>query len=281
VNEAGGRRPVELPAVTAHTGAQRGLRGRGLLTLILVLTLVWSLLQVDWSDGLLRSNGLSALGNLLSGIVQPDLSARMVQRVLRATWITVVYAVAGMTVALILGFTLGILSSGVLAGGRAAHLGLVTGGRGLLAAMRAIHELVWAWLFVVAIGLSPFAAIFAIAVPYAGILGRIYADLLNDVPQAPLRALRANGASEVKTLLYGRLPMAMPDMVAYSYYRFECALRASAIMGFVGLGGLGFEIQIALADLNYQAAGTSLLALIVLIAAVEAWSSVVRRELVR
>jgi phosphonate transport system permease protein len=149
----------------------------------------------------------------------------------------------------------------------------------VLAWLRSIHELVWAWLFVAAIGLSPFAAIFALALPYAGILGRIYADLLNDVSPGPLRALRAAGAGETKVLFYGRLPMALPDMVAYSFYRFECALRSAAIMGFIGLGGLGFQVQIALADLKYSTVSTYVLAMILLIVIVETWSSIVRREM--
>ena len=91
---------------------------------------------------------------------------------------------------------------------------VVVGTRGFLAFIRSIHELVWAWLFVVAIGLSPAAAILALAIPYGGILGRIYSEIINDVPAEPLRALRAAGASEWKVLLYGRLVMALPDMLS-------------------------------------------------------------------
>lgn len=276
------RPPVEVSAAARREPlATPRPGGRGVLTLLLLLTLAWALLQVDWRDGLLRTGGLAVLTDLAGGVARPDLSPETLRRALDASWVTVVYAVAGMTLALGLGIPLGILASGVLATStRSRWLGM-TAGRGLLAAMRAVHELVWAWLFVVALGLSPFAAVFAIGIPYAGILGRIYADLLNDVPPGPLRALRTTGAGEPQTLLYGRMPAALPDFVAYGFYRFECALRASAIMGFVGLGGLGFEIQTALADLDYQQVGTYLAALILLIGAVEAWSSIVRRELVR
>lgn len=277
------RRPVELPAVVGQHGPHRFAlpSGRGLLTLILLATLAWSLLQIEWREGFFRTNGLEVLLNFAASVVRPDLSSSTLTRAFNASWITVVYAVTGLTVALAIGFPLGVLASGVLASTAAGRNTSITVGRAVLGWMRAVHELVWAWLLVVAIGLSPFAAIFAIGIPYAGILGRIFADLLNDVPPHPLRALRATGAGELKTLLYGRLPMAFPDMASYTFYRFECALRASAIMGFVGLGGLGFQIQIALADLRYSIAVTFLGALILLIAAVEAWSSLVRRELVR
>ena len=139
---------------------------------------------------------------------------------------------------------------------------VVTGLRLLLGFMRAIHELVWAWLFVAALGLSPMAAVLALAIPYGGILGRIYADILNDVPDEPLEALRTSGASELKVLVYGRLPMALPDMLGYGFYRLECAIRAVAIMGFVGVGGLGLQVQLSLDDLLYREVWTLLYAII-------------------
>ena len=117
---------------------------------------------------------------------------------------------------------------------------MVLGARFFLAAIRSVHELVWAWLFVAAVGLSPMAAILALAIPYGGILGRIYSEILDDVPSEPIRALRVSGASEWKVFLYGRLSMAMPDILSYTFYRLECAIRAAAIMSFVGIAGLGY-----------------------------------------
>lgn len=273
--------PAALEAIARRRAEVAAGGSRRLLTLILVLVVLWSLAQVDWSEGLFRTGGLAVFQDLLAGLLTPNLSAEIVGRAIEAAWVTVVFAVGGLTLALLGGLPLGILASGVLVRDSRRRAASIAFGRGLLAALRSVHELVWAWLLVAAIGLTPFAAIFALAIPYAGILGRIYADLLVDQPEAPLRALRSNGASGGAVLLYGHLPMALPDMVSYTFYRFECALRASAIMGFVGLGGLGFEIQLALDDLAYSNVSTYLIALIVLIAAVEAWSGLVRRELVR
>jgi phosphonate transport system permease protein len=239
---------------------------------------LWSLLQVDGGAGLLRTNGLRVLGSAVGGLLRPDLSAEVLAAVARAAWITLAYAVSGLTLALAIGLPLGVLASGVLLVGP-ARVAAVTVGRGVLAALRSLHELVWAWLFVAALGLSPFAAVFALALPYAGILGRIFADLLNDVPDAPLGALRTAGADEARVLLYGRLPMAAPDMLAYTFYRFECAVRSSAIMGFVGLGGLGLQIQLALSDLRFGVVSSYLLALLLLILLIELWSGAVRRSL--
>lgn len=275
------RRPVALPGVAAADGARRRprLEGRGLLAVLLAAAFLWSLLQVGSGAAALRTGGLDAAARMAGDLLRPDLGSATLARTARAAWTTLVYAVAGMTLALAAGAPLGLVASGTLAGGAASRRLAMTVGRGVLAALRSVHELVWAWLLVVALGLSPLAAVLAIAIPYAGVLGRIYADLLNDVPDAPLRALAAAGGGRVATLFYGRLPMALPDMTAYTFYRFECALRASAVMGFVGLGGLGFEIQMALQDLGYREVATHLLVMVALIAGVEAWSGALRREL--
>jgi len=145
--------------------------------------------------------------------------------------------------------------------------------------MRSIHELVWAWLFVAAFGLNPLSAILALAIPYGGTLGRIFADMLLDVPTGPIESLKVSGANRLQRLFYVYLPYALPNMVSYSMYRFECAIRASTIMSFVGLGGLGYQIQLSLNDLEYQEAFTYLYGLILLIFIIEIWSSQLRNSM--
>ncbi len=269
-----GRPPLERAAAL-----RRWLQGRGGLTALLLLAFLWALLQVDWRDGVLHAGGAALLAEIVADLVRPDLSPEILARAVEASWLTLVYATAGMSAALLLGVPLGVLASGTLIERPRWRRASMLAVRTLLALMRSVHELVWAWLFVAAIGLSPYAAILALAIPYAGVLGRIYAELLQDVPERPVQALSASGAGPTKALLYGRLPMALPDLTSYGFYRFECALRSSAIMGFVGLGGLGMQIQLSLDDLRFREVGTYLLALIVLIVAIEVWSSRVRRRL--
>ncbi|MEE9278493.1 MAG: ABC transporter permease subunit [Dehalococcoidia bacterium] len=256
------------------------LSGRQALTLILVGAFVWSALQVNWSGDLVHSGGGAVLLELLEGLARPDLSGGILSGAAEAAWTTVVFAVAGLSVALVVAIPLSLAASGVLVANPRLRRWTTAPARTFLSLLRSVHELVWAWLFVAAIGLSPFAAIFALAIPYAGILGRIYADRLTDVPDPPLRALRSSGAGETRVLLYGRLPMAAADLASYTFYRFECGLRSAAIMGFVGIGGLGLQIQLALDDLAYSQASTYLLFLIALIALVEVWSSQLRKRLV-
>lgn len=256
------------------------LNSRGALTVLLGAAFLWSLLQVEWGGDLVHPGGGAVFLELAQGLLSPDVSRSTLTTGLEAAWITLAYAVAGLTVALILGVPLGVLASGVLIRHPGMRRMTMVVSRGFLAFTRAIHELVWAWLFVAAIGLSPFAAVFALAIPYGGILGRIYADLLNDVPAGPVRALRSAGAGEGKVLLYGRLPMVLADIASYTFYRFECALRSSAILGFVGLGGLGLQIQLALDDLAYEQVSTYFIFLAALILVVEFWSSELRKRLV-
>jgi phosphonate transport system permease protein len=257
---------------------QTWLEGRRLLTVLLLGAFLWSLLSVGWGGGVVHSGGLAALGEIGGALFRLDLSSDVLGTAVRESWRTAAYAVAGLTLALALGLPLGIAASGVLA--RSAWLRWldVGGVRLLLAFFRSIHELVWAWLFVAAMGLSPMAAVLALGIPYAGILGRIYAELLQDVPEAPLRALRSAGASEWRVLLYGRLPMALPDMLSYTFYRLECGIRSAAIMSFIGLGGLGFQVRIALDDLAYTRMWTFMLFLVGLVVLVDIWSSAVRRR---
>ncbi|MDF2533155.1 MAG: phosphonate transporter permease protein, partial [Clostridia bacterium] len=125
-----------------------------------------------------------------------------------------------------------------------------------------------------------FAAIFALAIAYGGALGRVFADILNDVPQEPLNALKSSGASKLHILLYAYLPMTASNMLSYTMYRFECAIRSSAIMSFVGLGGLGYQIQLSLSELRYHEVWTFMFFLIVLVSAVDLWSNMLRKRLV-
>ncbi|MFG6116053.1 PhnE/PtxC family ABC transporter permease [Halobacillus sp. MO56] len=218
---------------------------------------------------------------MIQGMLHPDFSLETLRLAFRSAWITLAYAVAGMTLAVLFGFVFGVLSSGILMPVRgASHYVVKNFFRGLLGFSRAIHELIWALLFVAATGISPFAAIFAIAIPYSGILGRVFSDIFTNVPEKPLHALRAIGATRLQQLLYGYLPFAAPDLVSYAFYRFECAIRSSAIMSFIGLGGLGFQIQLSMQDLNYDEVWTFLYFLIGMVMIVDLWSQMLRKRLV-
>lgn len=252
---------------------------RVLLGVALLGIVIWSVVTtVDFGD-LFHTGGLEALQEITSAALTPDLSADTLETTTVAAFRTFMYAVAGMSIALILGIPLGIVASGVLIQNRILKYTVVGFVRGFLGILRAVHEIVWAVLFVFALGLSPVAGVLAIGIPYGGILGRIIAERITDAPGRPLDALRSSGASPAQLLLYGQLPVAIPDLVSYLFYRLECAVRAAAVLSFVGLGGLGFRITIALDDLKYDEAWTHIYGLVVLITLIDVWSAQVRRRL--
>lgn len=267
-------------AASARAGRLHGRVGpRSLLTLLLVAAFGASLVAAAREGTALHPGGARAAREIAGALFHPDLSPGTLRLALGASWQTVAYATAGTSLALAVAIPAGVLASGVLVRGALARVAVTAAFRGLLGFLRAIHELVWAWLFVAAMGLTPLAAVLALALPYAGILGRILAERLADVPEAPLCALRAAGGSELQVLLYGRLPQALPDFVAYTLYRFECGIRSAAIMSFVGLQGLGYQIQLALDDLRYGELWTFVFFLVALVLAVDRWSSIARRAL--
>jgi len=250
------------------------------LTLILVVIFLWSVLSVRSPSSLVHTGGLGALGEIVSAFFRPDLSPGLLSKVAADAWRTIAFAVTGMTVALVIGVPAGVLASGVVQRRSAGRTGVTTITRGVLAVLRAVHEIVWAILFVAAFGLSPIAGVLAIGIPYGGILGRVLAERLQDVPDAPLHALRTTGAGEAKVLLFGRAPIVLADVVSYVFYRFECAVRAAAVLSFVGLGGLGFRISIALDDLAFEQVWTAVFALVLIIIGIDLWSAGVRKRLV-
>lgn len=259
------------------------LSRRGVLSLVLVAAVLASLVAVvavDPADRLLNRGGFGLLAEIVTSVVRPDLSPAFLARVGRATMLSVAYAVAGTTVAVVIGLPGALLASGVLARGRRLRLASVTAARGLLAVPRAVHELVWALLFVEAFGLSPWAGILAIGVPYGAIIARVLAERLQDVPPEPLEALRTTGASQWQLLVFGRVPQVGPDVAAYLFYRFECAVRAAAILSFVGLGGIGLEVDVALADLRFERVWTLLFALVLVIVAIDVVSARLRARVV-
>lgn len=253
---------------------------RGLLTLLLVAATAAAADAIDLSRGLLNPGAASVVAEIGRAVVAPDLSPSFLATVGSAALLTIAYAVAAMTVSLAIGLPAAVLASGVLVRWRTPRLASVALVRTALAGLRAIDELVWALLLVTVFGLSPLAGVLGIGIPYGATIARVLAERLQDVPEAPLRALRAAGASETQVLLYGRLPSALSDIVSYLLYRFECAVRAAAILSFAGLGGLGLQLTIALDDLRFERVTTLLAVLTLLVVAVDLLGARLRDRIV-
>lgn len=253
---------------------------RTLLSLVLVVAVSVAFASVSLRDGVPHTGGLAALTAVLAGVTQLELSpAFLAGTLLPAAALTVAYAVAAMSVALLIGIPGAVVASGVLLRRRAPRLLVVASTRGIVAGLRSLDELIWAFLFVFVFGLSPWAGVLGIGLPYGATVARVLAERLQDVPEAPLAALRSTGASEAQILLYGRLPHALSDAASYLLYRFECAVRSSAVLSFVGLGGLGLQLTIALDDLAFGRAWTVLLALVGLVVLIDRFGAALRRRI--
>lgn len=249
--------------------------GRSLLSLILVVAFGLSVLAVV-GDPVAGSGGVDAAREVLASLPRTDLSPPFLRTVAEATLLTAAYAVAAMTVALAVGIPGALAVSGVLVRRRTVRVASVSVFRSLFATVRAIHELVWALLLLIVLGPNPIAGVIAIGLPYGATVARVLGERLTDVSAAPLAALASAGSSPWQTLFYGRLPLAGSDLAGYLFYRFECAVRAAAVLSFIGLGGIGFQIQIALADLRFERVWPLIGALLVLVVGVDRLSRYVR-----
>jgi phosphonate transport system permease protein len=250
---------------------------RSLLTALLVTAFAASALTVA-GDDLLRSGGGHATRAVLASLLRPDLSPSFLLTVADATALTAAYAVAGTSVALLIGLPGALFLSGVVHRRRWTRAVSVLSGRATFATLRAVHELVWALLLVSVLGLTPLTGILAIGIPYGATIARVLGDQLVDVPDEPTAALTAAGASPWQVLVYGRLPLAGTALSGYLFYRLECAVRAAAVLSFVGLGGIGYRVEVALADLRFEQVWPLLAALLLLVLTVDRVSRAVRER---
>jgi phosphonate transport system permease protein len=142
-----------------------------------------------------------------------------------------------------------------------------------------VPEVVWALLAVPFAGLGPAPAVLAIGIAYGGMLAKVYSEQLESVDPRPVTALESVGAGRFQAFLFGILPQASGEMTSYTAYRFECAVRASALMGFVGAGGLGQQIESAHTDGNYAEMMSGVLVLMAFVFLIEALSDGIKRRL--
>ena len=198
----------------------------------------------------------------------------------RAAWLTVRYAVVAMSLALVIGIIGGVVGSRAWwtrASGPLRFLRLSV--RLLATALRSVHELIWAILFLAAVGTSPIAAILAMALPYGGTLAKIFSELLDEADDGAAEVMRTSGGGGFVAFL-GTVVTALPDLLTYAMYRLECAVRSSAVLGFVGIPTLGYEIKVAFEDGHYRQIWTYLFVLFGIVLLFEWWGGRVRKVMV-
>jgi phosphonate transport system permease protein len=195
------------------------------------------------------------LGRMFRGAITPEPSVLWDFRV--ALLNTLVFAICGITLGIAAGAPLSLLF----------HYQPVRIGCALV---RAVHEIFWAFLFLPIVGLNPVCGVLAIAVPYAGVFAKVFAEIIQEADARPARALPAQ-ADRLTRFAYGVLPVVYKSLRNYSSYRFECALRSSAVLGFIGLPTLGFHLETAFREGLYGEAAALLYAFYFLIFSLRWW----------
>ncbi len=228
---------------------------------------------------LVEPRSLRNIGEFVAGLFPPALSAEFLAVLLPAVVRTVQIAIMGMVVAVVIGVPLALAGTRHLATTRVGRLryGAV---RMLMGALRAVPELVWALVVIrMGAGLGPFAGVLAIGIVYGGMLGKVYSEIFEAVPEPPVEALRAAGASGLAVAAYGLVPLAFQGLASYTLYRFECAIRAAAVLGLVGAGGLGMQLKLSFKMFAHDEVATILAATVLLVTAADRLSALVRRRL--
>jgi phosphonate transport system permease protein len=258
---------------------------------ILAAIVAGSVLASGWyadvePTALADAAGARSFLEMLSGFAHPDLSPEFLRRIGALAVESLLIGALGTAAALLLAIPLAVLASrppslqdapvpGVWR--NRLRLGTRLAARGLLALFRSVPEIVWAFLFVRIFGLGPGAGVFALGLTFSGIIGKLFAELIEAADPIPARRLRAAGASSFSVFFYGVLPLVRSQWIAYALFRLECAIRSASILGVVGAGGLGFELSLSIRYFQYDKLATALLAVLAYVVVLEIVSYFLRR----
>ena len=236
----------------------------------------WTLFAVD---------NLRATQKFLADFFPPKFDAEFMGMVARETWRTVAIATAGIVLALLIAIPLTLIATSALSVsalvGRMHALPFAVRQviRGVLIILRSVPELVWALVFVRVVGLGPTAGVLAIALTYGGMLGKVYAEILESGETQVTDSLLRNGAGRLQAFFYGLLPQSAAELTSYTVYRWECAIRSSAVLGFVGAGGLGQQMDASMKMFNGSEVSTMLLVFVLLVWLADTASAWLRKAL--
>jgi phosphonate transport system permease protein len=229
----------------------------------------------------------------MARLFPPDTSAPILEQVVQGSLETFAISFMGTLLSVAIAFTLVFFSARNLAYAgllyemeprRLAAKGvgflLYLGARAVLNLLRTVPEMLWALVFVFVVGLGPFAGVLALGFHTGGVLGKLFGEVLEDVDTQPVELLQSSGATRMQILLYGILPQVLPQFVSYTLYRWEVNIRAAAVLGFVGAGGLGQRIHIAISLFLENQLLTYLIAIYFLVTAVDYLSAYLRRRFI-
>ncbi len=252
----------------------------------LALLLLWPGFRLtEFDPGVLFDpRNRESMGRFLGTFFPLELSGEFLGLIAKSTVETLAIATAGMSIALVIALPLSLivtrsLSISLIGPGPGLWWGRVVRGVARLVLMffRSVPEIVWALLFVRAVGLGPAAGVLAIGITYGGMLGKVYSEIFESDDTQSTVVLLESGSGRVAAFFYGMFPVALPELVSYTVYRWECAVRASVIMGFVGAGGLGMQMELSMRMLNGGEVSTMLLTFLLLVVLADGISAVLRK----
>jgi phosphonate transport system permease protein len=244
--------------------------------IVLVILSFWSL-DLQWAK-FFSSEAMARMGHFVAELLAPATQPRFLAKLWPATLETLAMSVVGTLLAAIFGLLLALPASKVSAQDPARWR---APSRLLLNALRSVPELMWAALLLIAAGLGPFAGTLALAIHTTGVLGRLFAEAIENAPDGPGFALRMRGIGEGRVFLYATLPQVLPQLVSYTLYRWENNIRAAAVLGVVGAGGLGQMLAFHLGLFQMSQTSSVLAAMIALVLLVDAASYGARRLMSR
>ena len=288
----GERRPfIPWPA---HEAMGRSKLSSYLLLGGLMVLFIWSYQgsQIHLGQLLSRDGGGQIL-TYIKKLFPPDLSAIVLREALRGAIETFAISFMGTLMAAAIALSVvffasrNLVYSGLLyemetkqGWKRVLRLIPYLGAKGFLNFLRTVPELVWALIFVFLVGLGPFAGVLALGVHTGGVLGKLFGEVLEDVDPQPIESLQSTGANKLQILFYAILPQVLPQFVSYTLYRWEVNIRVAAVLGFVGAGGLGQRIYIAISLFLENQLLTFIIVIYALVTCVDYLSAYLRRKVI-
>jgi phosphonate transport system permease protein len=224
------------------------------------------------------AESFAKMGKFIAELFSPNTEWPFVKKLLAASFETLAMSALGTIIAAAFGLVLALPASKTHADDHARWRGLT---RLLLNALRSIPELVWAALLLIAAGLGPLAGTLALALHTTGVLGRLFAEAVENAPQTAAFALRTRGVGEGRVFLFATLPQVLPQLMSYTLYRWENNIRAAAILGVVGAGGLGQMLSFHMGLFQMNETSSILIAMMLLVALVDLASYLSRRIMQR
>jgi len=257
-------RPVELP---------KGDRKRTTLNLVLwalvLIALMWSWEGADMRPMALY-NDAANMASFIDGFFPPDFYDW--PTMLREMVITLQIALWGTALSILCAIPFGILSSENM-----VPWWIWQPVRRLMDAFRAINEIVFAMLFVVAVGLGPFAGVLALWIHTTGVLAKLFSEAVEAIDPQPVEGIKATGADKIQQIIFGVIPQVMPLWISYSLYRFESNVRSATVLGIVGAGGIGMILWEQIRGFNYAGTAATMIVIVVSVTLIDIVSQRLRK----